>query len=102
VAERARDLIRQICQARDVVFVVAGSHPPAVVGPAGSVTGQDGAIHQGTLQPASAGGVSGIAKTLLGTAHVGAVDEATIKAYVESQKRDEDDQGFKITAPAEP
>jgi len=34
-------------------------------------------------------------------ATVGAVDEATIKAYIESQKWDEDDQGFKITAPAE-
>jgi len=33
---------------------------------------------------------------------VGAVDEATIKAYIESQKWDEDDQGFKITAPSEP
>jgi hypothetical protein len=33
---------------------------------------------------------------------VGAVDEATIKAYIESHKWDEDDQGFKITAPAGP
>ena len=32
-------------------------------------------------------------------ATVGAVDEATIKAYIENQKWDEDDQGFKITAP---
>jgi hypothetical protein len=30
------------------------------------------------------------------------LDEATIKAYVESQKWDEDDQGFKVTAPNEP
>ena len=29
-------------------------------------------------------------------------DEATIKAYIENQKWDEDDQGFKITAPTEP
>jgi REP element-mobilizing transposase RayT len=36
-------------------------------------------------------------------ATVGAVDEATIKAaYIESQRWDEDDQGFKITAPTEP
>jgi hypothetical protein len=34
-------------------------------------------------------------------ATVGTVDEATIKAYIESQKWDEDDQGFKITAPTE-
>ena len=35
-------------------------------------------------------------------ATVGAVDEATIKAYIESQQWDEDDQGFKITATTEP
>ena len=35
-------------------------------------------------------------------ASVGAVDEETIKKYIESQKWDDDDQGFKITAPAEP
>jgi len=32
-------------------------------------------------------------------ATVGAV---TIKAYIENQKWDDDDQGFKITAPTEP
>lgn len=35
-------------------------------------------------------------------ASVGAVDEDTIKKYIESQKWDDDDQGFKITAPSEP
>ncbi len=34
-------------------------------------------------------------------ATVGAVDEATIKAYIRSQKWDEYDQGYKITAPTE-
>jgi hypothetical protein len=33
---------------------------------------------------------------------VGAVDEATIKAYIESQQWDEDDQGFKINATTKP
>jgi hypothetical protein len=33
---------------------------------------------------------------------VGAVDEKTIMEYIENQKWDEDDQGFKITAPTEP
>jgi hypothetical protein len=33
---------------------------------------------------------------------VGAVDEETIKKYLESQKWDDDDQRFKITAPTEP
>ncbi|MFL6447362.1 MAG: transposase [Bryobacteraceae bacterium] len=35
-------------------------------------------------------------------ATVGAVDEETIKAYIENQTWDEDDHGFKITAPIEP
>jgi len=35
-------------------------------------------------------------------ARVGAVDEKTIMEYIENQKWDEDDQGFKITAPTEP
>ena len=35
-------------------------------------------------------------------ASVGAVDEETIKKYIEDQKWDEEDQGFKITAPTEP
>jgi hypothetical protein len=33
---------------------------------------------------------------------VGAVDEQVITAYIENQKRDEDDRGFKITALTEP
>ena len=35
-------------------------------------------------------------------ATVGAVDEATIKAYIEEQRWDEDDEAFKITAPTKP
>ena len=35
-------------------------------------------------------------------ATVGAVDEETIKRYIESQKWDEDGEGFKITAPTKP
>ena len=35
-------------------------------------------------------------------ATVGAVDDKTILEYIENQKWDEDDQGFKITAPTEP
>ncbi len=35
-------------------------------------------------------------------ASVGVVDEATIRSYIENQRWDEDDQGFKITAPSEP
>ena len=35
-------------------------------------------------------------------ATVGAVDEDTIKHYIETQRWDEDDEGFKITAPTKP
>jgi putative transposase len=35
-------------------------------------------------------------------ATVGAVDEKTIREYTELQKWDEEDQGFKISAPTEP
>ena len=35
-------------------------------------------------------------------ASVGAVDEETIKKYIEDQRWGDDDQGFKITAPTEP
>jgi REP element-mobilizing transposase RayT len=35
-------------------------------------------------------------------ASVGAVDEEMIRKYIESQKWDDDDQGFKITAATEP
>lgn len=35
-------------------------------------------------------------------ATVGAVDEETIKRYIENQRWDEDEEGFKITAPAKP
>jgi len=35
-------------------------------------------------------------------AAISAVDEKTIREYIESQKWDEDDQGFKIVAPTEP
>ena len=33
---------------------------------------------------------------------VGAVDEATINSYIESQQWDEDEEGFKITASTKP
>jgi len=30
------------------------------------------------------------------------VDEKTIREYIENQRRDEDEEGFKITRPTEP
>jgi hypothetical protein len=35
-------------------------------------------------------------------ATVGAVDEATSKAYIENQRWDEEDESLKITAPTKP
>ena len=90
---------------------VTGPHPFAAGSATNSGAGETGAVHQGAILPTPAGGISGIAKTILGKhmwargyfcATVGAVDQAMIKAYVESQKWAEDDQGFKITAPTEP
>ena len=115
MAERARDLIRQVCQSRDIVIIRGAvspdQRPYAAVGATDSVTGETGAIHQRSVQQAVAGGVSGVAKRVMGTAYVGArvfcatvgaVDEATIKAYIENQKWAEDEEGFRITAPTKP
>ena len=35
-------------------------------------------------------------------ATVGAVDEKMVMQYIESQKWEQDDEGFKVTAPTEP
>ena len=76
VAERARDLIRQICQAREV-SIIRGSISPdhihmLVAAPPQLSHGQAGAVHQGTIVAAVAGGVSPPRQTVLGTTSVGA------------------------------
>ena len=63
---------------------VSGSCPYAAVGATGSVACETGAVHQRSYQPNVASGISRVAKAVLGTAYVGAVDEATIKAYIEN------------------
>ena len=115
VAERARDLLRQICQAREVVIVrgaVAPDHNhmlvscPADLAPAKLVQYLKGRSSR-RLQDE----FPELRKRYWGQqlwargyfcASVGAVDEETIKKYIENQKWDEEDQGFKITAPTEP
>ena len=95
VAERARDLIRQIRTAREVVIVRGSVSPdhihlllaaPPIMAPA-------------KLAQYIKGRSS---RHLQAEFPEGAVDEATIKAYIENQKWDEDDESFKITAPAKP
>ena len=115
VAERARDLIRQVCGAREVVIIRGAVSPdhihmllsaPPHLAPMKLVPYRKGRSSR-KLQEEFAE----LRKRYWGQhlwargyfcATVGAVDEATIKAYIENQKWDEDDQGFKITAPTEP
>jgi hypothetical protein len=66
------------------------------------VRGSVGAVQKRAFVTASAGGVLRVAETVHFCATVGAVDEATIKAYIENQRWDEDDESFKITAPTKP
>lgn len=115
VAERARDLIRQICEGRDVVMVRGSVSPdhihmllsaPANLAPAKLVQYSKGRSSR-RLQDE----FPELRKRYWGQhlwargyfcATVGAVAEATIREYIEDQKWDQDDQGFKITASAEP
>jgi len=115
VAERARELIRQICQAREVVIVRGAISPdhihmllsvPPNLAPAKVVQyikGRSSRLLQAEFPE--------LGKRYWGQhlwargyfcATVGAVDEETIKHYIESQRWDEEDQGFKITAPTKP
>ena len=115
VAERARDVIRQVCQARDVVIIRGAVSPdhihmlvsaPPHLEPAKLVQYIKGRSSR-KLQEEFAE----LRKRYWGQhlwargyfcATVGAVNEEMIKAYMENQKWDEDEQGFKITAPTEP
>ena len=115
VAERARDLLRQSCQARGVVIIRGAVSPdhihmlvssPPEMAPAKVVQYRKGRSSR-RLQDE----FPELRKRYWGQhlwargyfcPSVGAVDEETIKKYIESQKWDEEDQGFKITAPTEP
>ena len=112
IAERARDVIRQTCEARDVVIVRGAVSPdhihmllssPPDLSPAKLVQYIKGRSSR-KLQDE----FPELRKRYWGQhlwargyfcATVGAVNEQTIRDYIENQKWDEDDQGFKITAP---
>ena len=112
VAERARDLIRQVCQSRDVVIVRGAVSPdhvhmllsaPPILSPAKLaqyIKGRSSRLMQAEFPE--------LRKRYWGQhmwargyfcATVGAVDEATIKAYIENQKWDEDEVGFRSPRP---
>ena len=77
VAERARDLIRQICAAREVTIVRGAVSPDHIHSSAGGGTAatgtrQAGAVFEGPVEPDVAGGVSAPAQAVLRAAFVGA------------------------------
>jgi putative transposase len=115
VAERARELIRQICSAREVVIVRGAISPdhihmllsvPPHLAPAKLVQyikGRSSRMLQAEFPE--------LGKRYWGQhlwargyfcATVGAVDETKIKEYIESQRWEDDQEGFKITAPTKP
>jgi putative transposase len=115
VAERTRDLIRQSCEAREVVIIRGAVSPDhihmLVSAPAHLAPSKMAQFIKGRSSRRLQEEFPELRKKYWGQhmwargyfcATVGAVDEATIKAYIENQKWDEDDQGFKITAPTEP
>ena len=115
VAERARDLIREICESRELKIIRGAVSPdhihilvaaPRHLAPSKMVQYIKGRSSRRLQEEFPA-----LRKRYWGQhlwargyfcATVGAVDEKTIMAYIENQKWDEDDQGFKITAPTEP
>lgn len=108
VVERAREVIRQICQARDVVIIRGAISPdhihilvsaPTDLSPAKLVQHIKGRSSR-RLQDELPELRKRYWRQHLWVcgyfcATVGAVDEATIKGYIESQRWDEADEGFK-------
>ncbi len=75
MAKRARNLIRQICQAREVVIIrgsrLARSHSYAGVGTRASRALETGEVREMAIEPSLTGGVSALAQALLRPALVG-------------------------------
>jgi Transposase IS200 like len=77
VAERARDLIRQMCHAREVVIVrgsVSLDHIQMLVSAHSPGSLQACAIHQGPIVAHAAGGIPELTEALLGGNICGGVD----------------------------
>src|SRR4051812_48559287 len=111
VGERARDLLRQIAAAREV-RVIRGAVSPDHIHMLVVVPQQAPAKLVQFLMGRSSRMLQQefphLRKRYWGQhlwargyfcATVGAVDEQTVMRYIENQKWDEDDQGFKVTAP---
>src|ERR1700687_6331641 len=115
VAERARDLLRQICQARERAILRGAVSPDHIhlllAAPPNLASAKLAQSIQGRSSRHLQAEFPELRKRNWGQhmwargyfcATVGAVDEANIKAYIENQKWEENDEGFKITAPTEP
>jgi putative transposase len=115
VAERARDLLREICAAREVQIVRGAVSPDhihmLVVAPPQLAPAKLVQFLKGRSSRMLQRDFPHVRKRFWGQhlwargyfcATVGAVDEKTVMQYIESQKWDQDDEGFKITAPTEP
>jgi putative transposase len=114
IAQRARELLRQICVAREVTIVRGAVSPdhihmlvavPPQIAPAKLVQflkGRSSRLLQREF-PALRKRFWGQQLWARGyyCASVGAVDEKTIREYIENQRWDEVD-GFTVTAPTEP
>jgi len=115
IAERARELIRQICEAREVVIVRGSVSPdhihmllsvPPQLAPAKVVRYIKGKSSRMLQMEFPELGKRYWGQHLWARGYfcatVGAVDETKIKEYIESQKWEDDQEGFKITAPTKP
>jgi REP-associated tyrosine transposase len=115
IAERARDLLRQICAAREVTIIRGAVSPdhihmllaaPPQLSPSKLVQ-----LLKGRSSRMLQRDFPALRKRYWGQhlwarayycASVGAVDETTIREYIENQRWEEDMDGFKVTAPTEP
>src|SRR3954463_13873259 len=114
VAERARDLIRQICESRELKIIrgaVSPDHIHLMAAPPHLAPSKIVQYIKGRSSRQLQEEFPQLRKRYWGQhlwargyfcATVGAVDEKTIMAYIENQKWDEHDRGLKIPAPTEP
>ena len=115
VAERARDLIRQTCEARGITIIRGAVSPdhvhmlvsaPPSLAPTKIVQYIKGRSSRRLQEEFTELRKRYWGQHLWGRGYfcatVGAVHEKTIREYIENQKWEDDQDGFKITAPTEP
>jgi putative transposase len=88
VAERARDLRREICASREGRIVRGRCRRTH--------------IHMLVVAPPQLAPAKLVQFLKRRSSRMRVVDEQTVMAYIESQKWDQDDEGFKVVGPTEP